>query len=146
MFSFATRKKQNEVQRLLRRAMDTTSPNRPPLDGELRGESRSNRTLPVLLVACVDGRPTAEERIIALTKDFSSRGVAVVLPQPFRAEHVLIAFWLEGHPEFVRGQVRQNVPLGGGYWQLGVELTERLSIATSPELGALLPLAARLEV
>lgn len=95
MFSFKTRKKQVDVHQLLRRAMDATTPNRPPTQGESRWEDRSNRTIPVLLVPYADEQPVGDEHTIALTKNLSSQGVALVLPQPFRAEQVLIGFWLD---------------------------------------------------
>ncbi|MEN6495314.1 MAG: hypothetical protein ABFD16_13625 [Thermoguttaceae bacterium] len=144
MFSFKTQKKQVGVHQLLRRAMNATSPNHPPTQGESRWEDRSNRTIPVLLAPYADGQPIGDEHTIALTKNLSSQGVALVLPQPFRAEQVLIGFWLDARPEFVLGHVRQNVPLGGGYWQLGVELTERTGPATCPAIESLVPLTARL--
>ncbi len=144
MFSFTTRKKHLEVHRLLRRAMDATTPNRPPIEGESRWEERSNRTIPVLLAPYAEGCPCLGEHAIALTKDLSSQGVAIVLPQPFRADEVVIGFWLENRPEFLLGRVRQNAPLGGGYWQLGIELTERLDPSPNPATESLLPLIARL--
>jgi len=144
MFSFGKRKKQMEVHKLIRRAVDVSSPNRPPSDGELRWENRSNRTIPVLLAPFEGGEPSVCEMTIALTKDFSGQGLALVLHQPFRAESVVIGFWAEGEAEFVLGEVRQNAPLGGGYWQVGLELTERIAVADYPALAALVPQAARL--
>jgi hypothetical protein len=124
--------------------MDATCPSRPPLHGECRWEDRSNRTIPVLLIPCVDKAPIVAEHAIALTKNLSSQGVAIVLPQPFHAEQVIVGFWLEMQPEFILGQVRQNVPLGGGYWQLGLELTERLTPDAIPSRETLVALASRL--
>jgi len=146
MFAFCTRKKYLEVHKLLRRAMDATSPYSMPLMGESRVESRSNRTLPVLLVPCEGSKLVLQDHTIALTKNLSSQGVALVLPQPFRAQEVAIGFWLDDKPQFVMGRVRQMVPLGGGYWQLGVELTERVSPEDDVDVESLLPLMARLKV
>lgn len=146
MLSILARKRTLAVHQLLRRAMDATSPNRPPAQGESRWEDRSNRTLPVLLVPYAEGQPSVAEHTIALTKNLSSQGVALVLPQPFRTDQVVIGFWLDDRPEFLVGRVRQNVPLGGGYWQLGVELTERLEPHPSAATEPLVPLTARLKV
>ena len=144
MFSFRKRKKQIEVHTLIRRAVDASSPNRPPVEGELRWENRSNRTIPVLLTPLEGGDLSFGETTIALTKNLSSQGLALVLHQPFRAERVVIGFWGEGEAEFVLGELRQNAPLGGGYWQVGLELTERICAADYPALEALVPQAARL--
>ena len=133
-----------EVHKLIRRAVDVSSPNHPPSDGELRWENRSNRTMPVLLAPFEGGEPSLHEMTIALTKNLSGQGLALVLHQPFRAESVVVGFWGEGEAEFVLGEVRQNVPLGGGFWQVGLELTERICAADYPALEALVPQAARL--
>jgi hypothetical protein len=145
MFLFKQRKKKNELQQLLRRAMDLTSPNHPPRKGEMRWEERSNRTIPVLLSPWANGKPLVDEHTVALSKDLSSQGVALVLPQPFRAEQVVLGFWLELMPEFILGKVRQNASLGGGFWQLGVELTERLPLADHKVLESLVPFAMHLK-
>jgi hypothetical protein len=145
MFGFGNRKKQSEVNGLVRRLMDASNPNIPPPEGDLRWEDRSGRTLPVLLAPFENRRPTMDEAAFAVTKNLSSQGLALVLPQPFRAAEVVIGLWVEADPLFLLGQVRQNVPLGGGFWQLGLELAERLSIQSCHELEALLPLAVRLK-
>jgi len=145
MFSFLRRGKQAEVHRIIRRMLDEGVLPTLPGGKEERWENRSNRTLPVLLVPIDNGEPRTDEATTALTKNLSSQGLALVLHQPFWAEGVAIGLWHEGSAEFVRGEIRQNVPLGGGFWQLGIELTEPLSLDEHPELEDLLPLAARLD-
>jgi len=98
------------------------------------------------LLAPYDGvEVRVDELTHAVTKDVSSQGLALVLPQPFRAEQVVVGFWSESHTHFVSGQVRQNVPLGGGFWQLGVELTALLDLSEHPDIKRLVPLALRLD-
>ena len=143
MFSFDGRKRCVEVRGFLRQLVDLTSPNRPPLAGELRSENRSNRSLPALLAPWEDNGPVVDESTYALTKDFSERGLALVLHQPFRAVHIVVGLWLES-PRFALGEVRQNAPLGGGFWQLGVKLTGLLDSAESPQIQCLVPLMTRL--
>jgi hypothetical protein len=145
MFSFTKRKKQSEIHRFIRRLLDSPRSTIPPVRGEHRWETRSNRTLPVLLAPWDENRPSPEEAAIALTKDLSGQGLALVLCQPFRAEQVVVGFWCEGEPQFVLGCLRQNVPLGGGFWQAGIELNQRLSRAECTALDLLVPLAARLK-
>ena len=145
MFLFGTRNRQLEVHKLMRRALDKSSPNLPRWEGESRWESRSNRTIPVLLIPYAEGELSVPEMTTALTKNLSSQGLALVLHQPFRADQVVVGFWGDGEPDFLLGKVRQNVPLGGGFWQLGLELTERLCPADCPALQPLVPQAAKLE-
>jgi hypothetical protein len=144
MFSFARRRQHVEVHKLVRRFIDHSSPNQSPTSGDARWEDRSNRTLPVLLVPYDGAEACVDELTHAVTKDLSSQGLALVLPQPFRAEQVVIGFWSEAHTHFVLGRVRQNVPLGGGFWQLGVELTALVDLWEHPEIQRLVPLAVRL--
>jgi hypothetical protein len=128
MFSSADRKKQLDARRLICRLVDRTSPNLAPLEGESRVEARSNRTLPVVLAPLEDDRVLAEEAVFALTKDLTGQGLSLVLNHPFHAPQLVIGFWRETQPVFVLGSGRQNTPLGGGFWQLGIELREVLSI------------------
>ena len=143
MFSFDTRRRLCEVRGFLRQLVDLTSPNLSPLEGDARSEGRSNRALPVLLAPWQHGEPVVDESTYAITKDFSERGVSLTLPQPFRAAEVVVGLWLES-PRFVLGEIRQSTPLGGGFWQLGVELTDFLEPAEYPQIESLVPLAARL--
>lgn len=143
MFSFSKRKSQIEARDFIRRLVDQTSPSVPPLEGEFRSENRANRTIPTLLTPWEDAQPVVDESTYALTKDFSDRGISLVLHQPLKAEQVVVGFWLES-PCFILGNVRQNVPLGGGFWQLGVELGALLDPARFPQIQPLLPLTTRL--
>lgn len=145
MFSFRKRSTQVEVHRLIRRLIDSSCPNMPPASGNVRWEDRSNRTIPVLLVPMADGEPQLHEAVTAVTKNLSGQGLALVLHGPFWAEGVLIGFWHDGEPEFVRGEIRQNVPLGGSFWQLGIELVERLAVAELHHAEELVHLTARLD-
>ncbi len=145
MFSFSKRRGQLEVHKLTRRLIDSSCPTRPPMSGDSRWEDRSNRTIPVLLAPIVGDELQFDEIAIALTKNLSGQGLALVLHQPFWAEGVVIGFWHNGEPEFVRGEIRQNAPLGGGFWQLGIELTERVTRAEMRELDRLAPLTSHLD-
>jgi hypothetical protein len=143
MFSFDTRKRLGEVRGFLRQVVDLTSPNLPPLEGDMRSESRSNRALPALLAPWEHSRAVVDESTYALTKDISDRGLSLVLHQPFKSVEVVVGVWLSS-PRFVLGEVRQNAPIGGGFWQLGVELTDVLDPVAYPQIRNLEALAARL--
>lgn len=142
---FQSRDKQFEINRVIRRLLNNSAPNRIPLRGESRWELRSNRTMPVLLVPYDDNELSAGEVIYALTKNLSGQGLALVLHQPLRAEQVVVGIWSSAQAHFVAGKVRQSLALGGGFWQIGVETTEMLCPADMPELVRLLPWAARLD-
>ena len=143
MFSFDTRKRLGEVRDFLRQLVDLSSPNLPPLEGDFRSQTRSNRVLPVLLSPWEHAQPVVDESTYAFTKDISDRGLSLVLGQPFKSFEVVVGLWLDS-PRFVLGEVRQNVPLGGGFWQIGVELTGLLDSVEHPQIQSLMPLASRL--
>ncbi len=145
MFLFSRRNQRIEVHKLVRRLIDNSAPNRVPSTGDARWENRSNRSLPVLLTPYDGAKVCVDELVHAVTKDLCSQGLALVLPHPFRAEQVVVGFWSDEQTHFVSGIVRQNVPFGGGFWQLGVELTALFSLAEHPELKRLVPLAVRLD-
>src|SRR5262245_7421711 len=122
-FSFDNRKKRLDAARFLRRVIDATTPNLAPVAGDLRIESRANRCAPALLVPFDDDTAIPSQVIYALTKDLSGNGVALVLTRSFTGKRVVIGFLFESLAGFVLGEVRQNVELGGGFWQLGIEVT-----------------------
>jgi len=152
VFFFKERKKQVDLCNCLRRIVDTTCPNLPPPGGDSRSDDRHNRTLPVLLAPWEDGGPLVNESSMALTKDFSDLGLALVLHQPFRAEEVVIVFRLASDPQrelgstlyFVLGTVRRNTSIGGGFWQLGIQLKELLNRGDWPQLEPLVPITSAL--
>lgn len=146
MFSFARRRtpRNPEVHKVIQRFLNAVNPDLAKIDDESRCDYRSHRTVPVLLAPNEDGI-SLEEACYALTKNLSVRGLALVLPQPFRAKRVAVGFWFAEQGHFVSGEVRQNVPLGGGFWQLGVEVTHVLSADDTSDVKRLLPLAARLD-
>jgi hypothetical protein len=145
MLWFQSRDKQAELHRVIRRLINASTPNRAPSQGESRWESRSNRTIPVLLVPYDDNVLSTGELAYALSKNMSTRGLALVLHQPLRAEQVVVGIWSNQQAHFVLATVRQSGPLGGGFWQIGLEAKELLSPASVPDLTRLMPWAARLD-
>ncbi len=144
MFSFRRRPKNPSIHKVIRKFLSAVHPELGPSEREARWEYRLHRTAPVLL-APYDDELSLGEASYALTKNLSDSGLALVLPQPFRAERLAVGFWFGDQAHFVLAQVRQNVPLGGGFWQLGVELLETLDPAQSPMIRRMLTLAARLD-
>ena len=138
MFSFDDRKKRLEIHSHVRRILDLTVPNYSGEAGLERAENRHNRVLPAVLCPWERGRPAIEFCTYVTTRDIASEGVGLVLPQPFRAEEVLIGFWLEPavmeQPWFFLGRAQSLRRIGGGYWTLGVQLTEYLGAGCRGDL------------
>ncbi len=138
MTQAAPAQRQQELQRLMQRLINLTTPNYTKLELESRQQSRANRSLPVLLVPWESDGPCTEEAFYAVTKDLVARGVCVVLHQPVHHDRFLLAFWDHG-PFYALGQSRHLEHLGGPFWQLGLELLQRLQPADDPALEGLKP-------
>lgn len=137
------REMEESIHNVLREIAENTESQFLPDEGDPRWHQRSNRSLPALLVPWENGGPMVQDATYALTKDFSSQGLALILPHPFRVEAVLIGLHLDT-PLFALGQIRHNAALGGGFWQLGIQIYELIEVDSHPHLPTLLPLAERL--
>lgn len=143
MLVFELSRRQMLVRNFLRRLLDVTCPSLPPLEGERRREERIQRVVPVLIIPWEKDGPVVDEAGFGLTKDFGDCSVSVVLPQPFKAAEAVVGLWLEG-PNYLRGLVEQNSPIGGGFWQIGLVLERMLPVGDYPALEKLGALASRL--
>lgn len=150
MFNFNRDKKRIELGVYMRRVADLTSPNLAPLSGDYRTDGRCNRSMPVLIVPYLDAKLHLEEASFAVSKDICDHGLSLLTCQPYPLTTVILGLCLSGphlgHAQaesfFLLGDVRQCSEIGGGYWQIGIELTEVVksgSVAT-----ALTPIAKRL--
>jgi hypothetical protein len=144
MYSFDKHKKEMDVQAVLRRAIDSSSPKLLASDSELRWDSRSNRTFPLVLAPWVGGRANADGAITALSKNLSSQGLTILHAESIDGDEIVVGLWLESQAYFLLGNVRHRTPLGGGYWQIGVELTRLLTPTEHESLEKLEPLTAGL--
>lgn len=150
MYSFAGNMKYVELQAYMRRVADLTCPNLAPLSGEYRLEGRCNRSLPVLIIPQAKAELHPDEASFAVTKDLCDHGLSLLACQPHSLTEVIVGMWLWGphsgqeqeEPFFLLGHIRQSSDIGGGYWQIGVELTE--VVKASGIASALTPIARKL--
>ncbi len=127
---------QQQLQRIVQRLVDLTTPNYHRLGVESRQQSRANRSLPVLLAPWDGELPQVDEAFYAVTKDLAGVGVSVVVHQPIRAQGFLLGFWDQG-PIFAQAQLRHQEHLGGPFWQLGLELLRQVHPGPMPLLSSL---------
>ena len=130
---FKLRQKKQDVWKCLRRIMDRDSADKLLVDSDVRNGNRVQLCLPVLLQPCLDEQPLPCKPIFALTRDLSDDGVAIVTSQRLDPSQIVFVIW-QDHPIFLLGDVRQCVYLGGGYWKVGIQLTEIVSSQQHPEL------------
>jgi hypothetical protein len=103
------------------------------LDGP-RLEGRVNLTLPVLVVPAKGKKFAAEQGFAVTTKEFSSSGVAVVVDHACGPEEAAIGFRLRESVTWIRAKAKHVHPMGGGFFQIGYQLMERLHVGDHPEL------------
>lgn len=111
--------------------------NCPKLDALVEGprlESRANLAIPVLVVPVEGKRPSSEKAFTAVTKEFSTTGVALVLQRPVALDEAVLGFRWEREMHFVWSKAKHLSPIGGGFFQLGFQMTEIVHVGDYPEL------------
>src|SRR3989304_3816518 len=103
------------------------------MDGP-REEARVNLTVVVLVIPLHKDRPLVERIFAAVSKEFTTLGVALVLDEPRAVEEVILGFRWEGNMQFVRARARHLHPLGAGFYQLGLQMKEMVHVADYPAL------------
>lgn len=144
MFFFAKRRKLAQVQQLIGRLIDRSTPNLRKDLKDLRCEQRYNRSLPVLIVPMIEGKPKVQFTGFGVTQNISNKGVALLSQQPIKTEEALVGFWQDGACDFVLADIRHRSTVEGGYWQIGLELSEVVLPGDFPELDQLSVLAGQL--
>jgi len=147
MYSFSKNRKTVELYPYVRRICDLTTPNMATVFTG-RSEDRFNRALPTLLCPWQDKAPVTDQVATCLTSDLADRGVRLLLNQPFRATSVVLGYWIESvemeEPWYFLGEVRHTQRLGGGFWALGIRLTEFANKRHKTRLAPLNATAAKL--
>jgi hypothetical protein len=148
MFSFTARKKRVDFQGYIRRLIDLTSPNRANSEELQRCENRYNRVIPALLCPWEQGAPVVSKAVVAITRDIADQGVGLILNDAFVGQEVVVGFcdWeaTSGSPWFFLGTKRTSLPIGGGYWLLGIEFSELINEIWPRQLEPLVGLAEKL--
>ena len=128
MFSFTKNRKTVDMAAYLRRICDITTPNHLGMGDEGRSENRYNRTMPVLICPWRDEQAVVEKTLYGLTSDISDRGISLTLAHPHPADDLLLGLWASkeqsAEPWFFLGSVCSATAMGGGFWTIGVALSE----------------------
>ena len=102
-----------------------------------RLETRANLTLVVTIIPLENQRPRVDKSLVTVTKEFSSTGVSVVLGEPRPLDKVILVFSSKSETTFVLAEAKHLSPMGSGFFQLGLHMTEIVLAADYPELEAL---------
>jgi len=126
--------KEHGVQSLMLNLVNNNCPELKGLAEGPRLERRVNLTVVVLVIPVEKGKALVDQRFAAVTKEFTSRGVSLVLHECRAADEVIVGFRWERSMRFVLAQARHLNPMGGGFWQLGLRLKEVVQPDDYPEL------------
>jgi hypothetical protein len=122
------------VQSLVLKLVNNNCPDLKALEEGPRVDNRVELMMVVRVVPLEGKRPLVRQAFTTVTKEFSNKGVAVVLDQPRGLNQAILGFRLEGRMIFIRAQGRHLNPMGGGFFQLGFHLLEVVSESDYPEL------------
>jgi len=131
-----TKKREIAVQSFILKLVNNNCPELLALMEGPRMDSRVNLTVVVAVVPVEKKKPQINQAFTAMTKEFSSNGVALVLSEPLGLDHAILGFRFEGRMIFVRAQAKHLNPMGGGFYQLGFQMLEVVSLADYPQLVA----------
>ena len=91
-----------------------------------RLEGRANLTIVVVVVPMENEKPLIRQAFTAVTKEFSSKGVAVVMDTPRGLDEAFLAFRTRGGVTWLCAKAKHLNPMGGGFFQLGFRMTKRI--------------------
>jgi uncharacterized protein YqgV (UPF0045/DUF77 family) len=106
------------------------------IDGP-RLEGRVRLMIAVLVIPVVRKTPAVEKLFAAITKEFSTNGLSLVLNPARTLDEVVLGFRWESEMRFVRAKAKHTSPMGAGFFQMGFRVTEVLNIGDHPELADL---------
>jgi hypothetical protein len=132
-----TRNRKLAVSNFVLKLVNNNCPELLHLQEGPRADTRVNLTVVVLIVPLEKKKADITKAFHAVTKDFSSTSVSVMIDSPRAVGDVILAFRFEGEMYFVRAKAKHISPLGGGFHQLGFQLEEMIIPVDYPGLSNL---------
>jgi hypothetical protein len=129
--------KENAVQSLMLKVVNANCPQLRGLMEGPRRETRVNLCLVVMVIPVEKGKPLVDDRFTAVTKEFTTRGVSLVLQECNAPDEMILGLRWERSMRFMLAETRHLSPMGGGFWQLGLRLKEVLHTDDYPGLADL---------
>jgi hypothetical protein len=129
-----TRKKKQVVQGVLLKIVNNHCAELEALAEGPRGERRVRLTMVVLVIPMVDGHPMLQKTFAAVTKEFSTSGLSVVIREPRALDEVILAFRWDSDMKFLKAKAAHLNPMGAGFYSLGLQATEVVPLCDYPVL------------
>lgn len=99
-----------------------------------RLEGRVRLTIVVLVIPIVKKKLVMPQLFPAVTKEFSTNGLSLVLNHLRPLDEVVLGFRWESEMKFVRAKAKHSSPMGAGFFQMGFRVLEVLHVGDYPEL------------
>ena len=132
-----TRNKVKEIQGFVTRIVNNNCPELKSLIEGPRLNCRVNLTMVVTVIPVEKKKLLVEQAFTAITKEFSTSGLAVVLDGPMGLDEAIVGFRWQREMTFIRAATKHLNPMGGGFFQLGLQLTEVVHPSDVPGLESL---------
>jgi hypothetical protein len=132
--SFFGKSHKNEVQTFVLKVVNNNCPELKALIEGPRLDRRVNLTVVVKVIPVKDGELRPDEAFAAVTKEFSATGVALVLDGPRPLDEAILGFRWDHEMVYVRAKAKHLNPMGGGFYQLGFQITELAHVGDYPAL------------
>jgi len=135
--AFYVQKRIPEIQSFLLKFVNNHSNIAESIALHKRKETRARLNVVILVIPYEDGKLHLDEGFTAVSKEFSTTGMSFILPEPRGLDQVVIGLKFLGEMKFLLGRAVHLTPMGGGFYQLGLEFIEMLQPADFPELAGL---------
>jgi hypothetical protein len=132
-----TRNRRRDVSNFVLKLVNNNNPELLHLKDGIRTDKRVNLTVVVLVVPLEKKKVDVTKAFHAVTKDFASTSVSVMIDSPRNVRDAILAFRFEGEMNFIRAKAKHVSPLGGGFHQLGFQMEELVSPIDYPGLSDL---------
>jgi hypothetical protein len=125
------------VQKFVLKLINNNCPELKALIEGPRTEKRVNLCVPVLVVPLKDKKLRLSDAFNAITRELSVTGAGIILDQQLDLDDVILGFRLDGEMTFLRATAKHLSPIGGGFYNLGLEMTEVVYQSDYPQLDTL---------
>ncbi len=132
-----TRNRKLAISNFVLKLVNNNCPDILHLQDGPRNDTRVNLTVVVLVIPLEKKKAEITKAFHAVTKDFASTSVSVMVDSPRTVGDAILVFRFEGDMYFVRSKAKHISPLGGGFHQLGFQLEEMISPLDYPGLSSL---------
>jgi hypothetical protein len=134
---FKSKAQERRVQGLLLKIINNNCSDLSQMAEGPRLDGRVNLTLAVHVVPCEDDQPILELAFAAVTREFSTTGLSLIVNRPVAFEKAVVGFNWESEMIFLKGVVRHQDPLGAGFWHVGLQVMEVVNLGDCTPLKAL---------